>query len=258
MSVLVEACCNSVDDVVEAEKAGCSRVELCSAISLGGLTPSIGAVRACKKLTKIPIMAMLRPRSGGFCYTDTEFNQMIEDAKSFIAEGVEGLVFGILREDGTIDSERDKELIRIISHESFKIPKRVTLVHHRAFDVTPNWQSALEEIIEMGFDRILTSAQTPNVNDDLDTLSKIIECADNRIEILPGSGVCKEKAIELAKQTGAKQIHLRHIKQLADKSCNNGPNNITFNAVEPHEEDKFEITDKAYFEELVQMLSKPL
>ena len=138
MSVLVEACCASVEDVLTAEKAGCDRVELCSAMTLGGLTPSVGMVREIKKHSKIPIMAMNRPRSGGFCYTDAEFEMMKEDASSLIAEGVEGLVFGILREDGTVDSERCGEMMRHISHESMKLPKRVQTVFHRAIDVTPD------------------------------------------------------------------------------------------------------------------------
>lgn len=138
MSVLVEACCSSVEDVLVAAKAGCDRVELCSAMTLGGLTPTVGMVREIKKHSKIPIMAMNRPRSGGFCYTDAEFEMMKEDASALIAEGVEGLVFGILREDGTVDSERCRELIRHISHESMKLPKRVQTVFHRAIDVTPD------------------------------------------------------------------------------------------------------------------------
>ena len=138
MSVLVEACCASVEDVLAAEKAGCNRVELCSAMTLGGLTPTVGMVREIKKHSKIPIMAMNRPRSGGFCYTDAEFEMMKEDASALIAEGVEGLVFGILREDGTVDSERCGEMMRHISHESMKLPKRVQTVFHRAIDVTPD------------------------------------------------------------------------------------------------------------------------
>ena len=136
--ILVEACCASVDDVLEADKSGYGRVELCSAMCLGGLTPSVGMVREIKKHTKIPIMAMNRPRSGGFCYTKSEFEMMKEDASALIAEGVEGLVFGILREDGTVDSERCEEMMRHISYESMKLPKRVTTVFHRAFDVTPD------------------------------------------------------------------------------------------------------------------------
>ena len=114
MSVLVEACCGSAEDAIEAYKGGADRVELCSAMSLGGITPTVGMVDAIKAKCDIPIMAMLRPRTGGFCYTDTEFETMKQDAKALISAGVEGLVFGILHEDGTIDAQRCKEMMRLV------------------------------------------------------------------------------------------------------------------------------------------------
>lgn len=212
MSVLVEACCASVDDVLNAEAAGCGRVELCSAMALGGLTPSVGMVRQIKKHSKIPIMAMNRPRSGGFCYTDNEFEMMKQDATALIAEGVEGMVFGILREDGTVDSERCEEMMRHISHESMKLPKRVTTVFHRAIDVTPDWRKALEDIIAISFDRVLTSGQMPDANDGSDTIAAMVKAADDRIEIMPGSGVRVETAKQLVEKTGVKSIHLRAVE----------------------------------------------
>lgn len=212
MSILVEACCASVEDVLEAEKAGCARVELCSAMALGGLTPSVGMIKAIKKVSKIPIMAMNRPRSGGFCYTDAEFEMMKEDTKALIAAGVEGLVFGILREDGTVDSERCKEMMRLISYESMKLPKRVQTVFHRAIDVTPDWRAAIEELIEISYDRILTSGQLPDANDGAQTIADMVKAADGRIEIMPGSGVRKESFKELAQATGVKSVHLRSVK----------------------------------------------
>ena len=212
MSILVEACCASVEDVLEAEKAGCARVELCSAMALGGLTPSVGMIKAIKKVSKIPIMAMNRPRSGGFCYTDAEFEMMKEDTKALIAAGVEGLVFGILREDGTVDSERCKEMMRLISYESMKLPKRVQTVFHRAIDVTPDWRAAIEELIEISYDRILTSGQVPDANDGAQTIANMVKAADGRIEIMPGSGVRKESFKELAQATGVKSVHLRSVK----------------------------------------------
>lgn len=138
MSVTIEACCASVDDVLSAESGGANRVELNSAISLGGLTPSTGTVRTAKKHSKIPIMAMLRPRSGGFCYTDAEFETMQQDCVDLIYAGADGIVFGILHEDGTIDAERCQIIARIVSRESMKAPRRVELVFHRAFDVVPD------------------------------------------------------------------------------------------------------------------------
>lgn len=138
MSILVEACCGTVDEVIKAGEVGARRIELCDNLDVGGLTPSIDLVRGVKKNSKLPIMAMLRPREGDFCYTDDEFKTMCEQATTLIAEGVEGLVFGILRKDNSVDTERCDMLIRHISHECFKIPKRVELVFHKAYDETPD------------------------------------------------------------------------------------------------------------------------
>lgn len=253
MSILVEACCASVEDVLEAEKAGCDRVELCSAMSLGGLTPTVGTIRAIKAKSKIPIMAMNRPRSGGFCYTDEEFEMMKHDACSLIAEGVEGLVFGILRPDGTVDSERCGEMMRLISHESMKLPKRVQTVFHRAFDVTPDWRAAMEELIEISFDRILTSGQVPNANDGAQNIADMIKAADGRIEVMPGSGVKAETVANLVEKTGAKAVHLRAVSWHDDTSCSHGPAAIPFNgSAEP--EDQFAISDASYFQQLISNL----
>lgn len=138
MSVLVEACCGSVEEVLLAEKAGVDRIELCDNLEVGGLTPSEELVRSVKQNSSLPIMAMLRPRKGDFFYTDGEYKIMFEQAERLIAQGVEGIVFGILRKDNTIDAERCKNLIRHISHESFKLPKRVQIVFHKAFDEVPD------------------------------------------------------------------------------------------------------------------------
>lgn len=253
MNILVEACCASVEDVLEAKKAGCERVELCSAMCLGGLTPTIGMVREIKKHTDIPIMAMDRPRSGGFCYTDAEFEMMKHDASALIAEGVEGLVFGILREDGSVDSERCAEMMRHISHESFSLPKRVQTVFHRAIDVTPNYKQAIEDLIAISFDRILTSGQCPDANDGAKLISDMQKIADGRIEIIPGSGVSKESVVELVKATGVKQVHLRAVNWYKDDSCNHGPNKIPFNG-QGDPETKFAVSDIDYFKELIANL----
>lgn len=254
MSILVEACCASVEDVINAENGGASRIELCSAMCLGGLTPSIGMVKAIKNKSSIPIMAMNRPRSCGFCYTDEEFEMMKEDAKALIAAGVEGLVFGILRKDGTVDSERCKEMMRLISHESMKLPKRVQTVFHRAIDVTPDWKAALEELIEISFDRVLTSGQAANVDEGKNTIAEMVKIADNRIEVMPGSGVRIENAKELVELTNVKQIHLRNVISVDDSSCNFGPNAIPFNG-ETEPENAYFVSDKNYFEKLVNTVN---
>ena len=148
--ILLEICCGSADDCVEAERGGADRVELNSALFLGGLTPSLGTVRIAAQTCKIPIMAMIRPRAGGFCYTAREFESMEQDARALIEAGAAGIVFGCLTSEGTPDVERNARLTAI-AHDM-----GAQAVFHRAIDVVPDWRAALDALIQLGVDRVLT------------------------------------------------------------------------------------------------------
>ena len=151
--ILLEICCGSIDDAIQSQAGGADRVELCSALFVGGLTPSIGTVQEAKRRLKIPVMVMVRPRGGGFCYTSAEFATMERDAEAAVENGADGVVFGILKKDGRIDQRRSERMRRIIGERQ--------AVFHRAFDVTPDPLRALEELIELGITRVLTSGQKP-------------------------------------------------------------------------------------------------
>ena len=141
----LEVCCGSVDDVLEAQRGGADRVELNSCLMFGGLTPSIGALIAAKRLSKLPIMAMVRPRQAGFCYTDAEYAAALADAEQLLAHGADGLVFGFLDSEGNLDAKRTKELARIAGDK--------TKVFHRAIDVCADWKKLLgddwEEVLRI-------------------------------------------------------------------------------------------------------------
>ena len=163
-NILLEVCCGSADDVIEAWKAGANRVELNSSLFHGGLTPTIGSLQVVKKEVPLPVMTMIRPRAGGFCYTPMEFKTAIADAQLMIRHGTDGLVFGFLNEDGTVDKARTGELAAIAGDK--------TTVFHRALDVTPDWRKALETLIGLGITRVLTSGQAPSVFYALDTIAQ--------------------------------------------------------------------------------------
>ncbi len=232
MSIKLEICCGSLDDVINAKAGGADRVELNSALFLGGLTPSIGLVREAKKIG-LSIIAMVRPRDGGFCYTDAEFECMLSDAKEFAAEGVDGLVFGVLKPDGNIDIERCKLLINAAGDR--------IKVFHRAFDVVPDWKKAMDELIELGFDRILTSGQAVNSIEGAVSLKEMIEYADSRIEILPGGGIREHNVSRLIEMCGCNQVHASAGSKHKDSSCLSNPN-VHFGAA-GMPEDEFSITD---------------
>jgi len=233
MNFKLEICCGSADDVFAAAEAGADRVELNSSLFLGGLTPSIGLLREAKK-AGIPIMAMVRPRDGGFCYTDREFAAMLEDIHSFCQEGVDGLVFGVLRPDGTVDVER----CRILCEAAEDRQK----VFHRAFDVVPDWRKAMDELIELGFNRILTSGQSPNSILGAETIREMRNYATERIEILPGGGIRAHNIKELLAKTGCTQAHASAGKKYKDTSCAANPE-VHFGPLPNMPEDEYSVTD---------------
>ena len=201
--VLLEICCGSAEDAIVAARNGADRVELNNNLFQGGLTPSIGTLRTVKEHADIPVMAMVRPRAGGFCYTDIEMETARADAKALLQAGADGLVFGFLHGDGTIDEERTKEFVEICEGRP--------CVFHRAIDVTPDWKRALDSLIRLGVTRVLTSGQESDVFFALDTIAEMIQFAGDAIEILPGAGITLRNVERVVAATGCKQVHLaRH------------------------------------------------
>jgi copper homeostasis protein len=215
MQTIVEICCSSVDDALAAERGGAHRIEFCSALTLGGLTPSLGALVEAKSRVNISVLPMLRPRAAGFCYSEQEFETMLRDAELFVRHGAEGLVFGILNTDGTVDTTRCARLIAAANGEP--------CIFHRAFDVTPDPFRAMEQLIELGFARILTSGQQPTAIEGATLIRDLIDRAEGRIEILPGAGIRPANVVKLIRATGCTQIHLSARLTRSDNSTSARP-----------------------------------
>ena len=237
--IRLEICCGSADDVIEAWRAGADRAELNSNLFQGGLTPSLGELLCVKEETPLPVMTMVRPRAGGFLYTDIEYKTALLDARELLSHGADGLVFGFLNADGTVDEDRTRRLT-VMAKEAGK-----QAVFHRAIDVTPDWKRALDTLISLGVDRVLTSGQEPDVFFALDTIAEMIRFAGDAIEILPGAGVTLKNAARVAEATGAKQLHLARHRRLSDPSTKNNRDIFYGGALYPPE-DTFEMTDGAY------------
>jgi len=207
--IQLEICCGSSLDVHIASSMGADRVELNNALPLGGLTPSYGTLQQSLDAS-IPIFVMIRPRPGGFAYSDSEFNCMVADAKQLLAMGARGIVFGLLNPDKTIDTKRCAQLMSLTDYPP--------CVFHRAFDLVPDWRYAIDQLTELGFCRILTSGQEPTAIDGMKTLRRMNEYAKERIEIMPGCGIRPDNAGRLIKNTGCISVHasLRH--SLSDTS----------------------------------------
>ena len=242
--VKIEICCGSALDALEAEKAGADRVELCSALALGGLTPSLGQVKVAKA-AGVRLMAMVRPRESGFCYTETEFQTMLCDARAFAEAGADGVVFGFLHEDGTVDAARCKAMIDAIGHRE--------KVFHRAIDVTPDWRAAMDTVIALGCTRILTSGQRPTVLEGADTVRAMREYAAGRIEILPGAGVRPGNAAEVLSRTGCDQLHFSFKKVCRDESAAGRPD-IHFGGKPYEDEACYSMADREAIASLIEAL----
>jgi copper homeostasis protein len=244
-NILLEICCGSIDDAIQAEKGGADRVELCSALFLGGLTPSIGTIQEAKRRLKIPVMVMVRPRSGGFCYTDAEMATMERDVEAAVDNGADGVVFGILQVDGNIDRKRTERMRRLIG-------KRQS-VFHRAFDVTRDPFKALEQLVDLGIMRILTSGQKDSVPEGAELIAELIERAGKRIEILPGGGIRPFNVRETVNKTGCRQIHLTAWSTVKDPSTHARPE-VTFGGALRPPEDLYDVTDARLVREIATKL----
>jgi copper homeostasis protein len=197
----LEIACESPQDCANAEVGGADRIELCSALSLGGLTPSLGTLKKAKELCGLPIMAMVRPRAGGFYYSDYELDSMVYDANRLIDEGADGIVFGFLNPDFSVDLKKTLKLVELGKSSGKQV------VFHRAFDLVSNPFEAAEQLIEIGVTRILTSGQEPTALEGIDTNKKLQLEYGNKIEILAGSGVRLENARQILDIAKVDQIH---------------------------------------------------
>ena len=247
--ILVEVCCGSADDVIEAKKAGADRVELNSDLFHGGLTPTVGSLLVAKRKTGMKIMTMIRPREGGFCYTEAEFAVAIEDTKQLLANGSDGLVFGFLHTDGTIDVKRTA----ILANLAYSAGKEA--VFHRAIDVVPDWKQALDLLIDLNITRVLTSGQEADVSNGTETVREMIRYAAGRIQILPGAGITARNYQRIVAETGTDQIHLAAHRSVADTSVLNNRSIFYGGCLYPPE-DRFNMIDKEYISGIVTGLEK--
>jgi copper homeostasis protein len=197
--IIFELCAESIQACLAAREGGADRIELCTALSEGGLTPSHGLTRAAVLRSGLPVHVLLRPRGGDFLYTEDEFVLMREDLLHARALGASGFVLGILRADGTVDIERTRELVDLAT------PLEITF--HRAFDYTVSLDQALEDVIATGCKRLLTSGGERDVLAGADRLARLVELAAGRIEIAAGGGLRIKDAAALARATRASHFH---------------------------------------------------
>ena len=198
MKIIHELCCGTVDEIEIAARAGVDRIELCSALACGGLTPSPAMVHRAKELG-LETIAMVRSREGGFVYSADEFRTILKDAKWLVEEGIDGLVFGFLTEDGDIDAHRTNLMVEVTG-------ARFTMMH-RASDASTNLDQTIETLINLGVDRVLTSGKGGVAEKGATKLKQLTEKFGAQIQIVAGGGIRPDNVIQLVEETNVPAVH---------------------------------------------------
>ena len=240
--MLIEVCANSFSSAIEAFEGGAQRVELCQDLKNGGTTPSAATIQlAVERLKKrgLDIFVLIRPRPGNFYYTNSEFEVMKRDILFCKENNVDGVVIGVLTNENKIDLDKTAALVEISQ------PMQVTF--HRAFDYVNQPFEALEQIINLGIQRILTSGQQAKALDGNVLIKQLIKKADNRVIILPGSGINSKNIEELAKMTNAKEFHLSAKKIISGQSESRDVQNL---------ENEYYLTDREEVKKVAEALKR--
>lgn len=238
--ILLEAIVGSLDDARAAAAGGADRFEMCSALALGGLTPTLGLLQAVKAELSTPVMYMIRPREGGMAYTPGEVAQMERDAELAIGAGAAGLVFGFLTPDAQVDVPRCQAFLE--RARAAAGGRDLQFCYHRAFDVAAEPQRALEQLIDLGITRVLTSGRAASAAEGAALIAQLVEQAAGRIVVMPGGGIKQDNVAEIARRTGASEIHV-YITQVAWDTSAAGNPEVRFGVHPPENEVEYRAVD---------------
>lgn len=240
-----EVCANSVESCIAAQEGGANRVELCAGIPEGGTTPSYGEIKIARRLLSSTLLhVIIRPRGGDFLYSPLEMERMKEDIRICRKLGADGVVFGCLTAEGDVDIEKNKELI--------ECAEGMSVTFHRAFDRTTDPMKALEDIISLGFDRILTSGQQPKAIEGTGLLATLQKKASGRITILAGSGVNEDNILKLYRTTGIHEYHFS-ARVSVESKMNNMCSNVYMGAKGANEQSVL-VTSRERVEETISQI----
>jgi copper homeostasis protein len=206
--ILIEAAVESLESALAAQGAGANRVELCANLSVGGTTPGASLIAAVLDKTNLPVFVMIRPRGGGFVYSDDEIEEMLGDIEHARSTRVAGIVTGVLTPDARVDVERTRALVNAAS--------RLPVTFHKAFDSTDNLPEALEQLVQIGVSRVLTSGGAPTALDGASAIADLVDRARDRIAIIAGGKVRAHNVRELIARTGVREVHARDVRGIPE------------------------------------------
>ncbi len=202
MSYQIEVCIDNLESLTYAIQGGASRIELCSSLALGGLTPSFGIMKQAANLSSVPVYAMIRPRQGDFLYDDHDMESMLYDIDAAAEAGLQGIVFGMLTTNGDIDVQRAQ---RIVNHARLN---GLGVTFHRAIDQCSDYKKAIENIAELGCERVLTSGLAASAALGKEIIEDMVRIANGRLSIMAGAGVNSDNVADIVTQTGIREVHL--------------------------------------------------
>jgi len=245
---LIEVCAAHIQSAVAAQEGGASRVELCDNLYEGGTTPSYATIKLARAKLKIGLNVMIRPRGSDFCYSDLEFEIMKEDILVCKNLGADGVVFGILLPDGNVDITRTLQLANMA--------KPMSVTFHRAFDMTPEPFKTMEQLVELGVDRILTSGQKNRALEGMNLIKQLVEKAGKRIIIMPGSGINENNILEIRNKTGASEFHLTG-RTMVESKMKYRKEGIYMGGLPQIPEYQNSYSDASKIRKIIQIISQP-
>lgn len=245
---MLEICCGSYYDALQAASGGAKRIELNCGLHLGGLTPSLASLELVKEHCGLLVIAMVRPRGGGFCYSGEDYEVMVRECEDLVRHGADGIAFGCLRADASIDRERSARMISII-HSHGK-----EAVFHRAFDCTEDPFEAMETLIELGVDRVLTSGLKPRAEEGKALLKTLQAVYGSSIQLLAGSGINAANARSLMEETGIRQIHSSCKDWLPDPTTS--ANQVSYRFAEPPNENCYDAVSAGLVRQLLECIGE--
>lgn len=236
-SVLIEVCVDSVDSALAAERGGAQRIELCSDLLEGGVTPSLGLLSVVRAKVSIGVHPIIRPRPGDFCYSDAEFEIMRRDIELAKSEGVAGVVLGLLRTNGTVDVERTRRLV--------ELARPLSVTFHRAFDVSANLLEAFEDVCATGADRLLTSGGEQECLQGVDTVARLVQASRGRVVIMAGGRIGIKNASHIVKRTGVSEVHVGLATPVNGKNIHRNSRRLSLGKAHDREFQRTEVLEES-------------